>query len=133
VLIHEGRFTYAEKRLVALADLGTVWEERMHAPVALGAIAIRRALGPAVAREVDARIRESVVHARAHPEASAAFVLEHAPGMPLDVVRRHIDLYVNDYTDALDEDAVRKLLDFGAAEGLTPPIRQPIFATRYSP
>lgn len=129
VLIHEGRFTYATNGLVALADLGTVWEERMHAPVALGAVAIRRALGSAVARDVDTSIRESVIHARAHPEASAAFVLQHAPGMPLDVVRRHIDLYVNDYTEALDESAVRKLLDFGAAEGLTPAIRQPIFSS----
>ena len=77
VLIHEGRFTYAAKGLVQLADLGAAWEERMKCPVALGAIAIRRALGPEVARDVDARIRESVAYARAHPEASAAFVREH--------------------------------------------------------
>jgi 1,4-dihydroxy-6-naphthoate synthase len=117
VLIHEGRFTYAAKGLVKLADLGAVWEERMRCPVALGAIAIRRALGPAVARDVDARIRASVEHARAHPDESAAFVREHAAEMDPAVIRRHIELYVNDYTLALDEAAVRALLAFGEEEG----------------
>lgn len=113
VLIHEGRFTYTAKGLVALTDLGAVWEERMRCPVALGAIAIRRSLGPAVARDLDRRIRESVAHAREHPDASAAFVRKHATEMAPDVVRRHLDLYVNDYTLALDEGAVGKLLVFG--------------------
>jgi 1,4-dihydroxy-6-naphthoate synthase len=127
VLIHEGRFTYAGKGLVALADLGAVWEERMRCPVALGAIAIRRSLGPAVARDVNTRIRESVAYARAHPDASAAFVREHATEMAPDVVRRHIELYVNDYTLALDEAAVKALLAFGEKEGLFPSAGLPIF------
>jgi len=128
VLIHEGRFTYAAKGLVRLADLGTVWEKRMRCPVALGAIAIRRALGPLVARDVDARIRASVEHARAHPESSAAFVREHAAEMEPFVIRRHISLYVNDYTLALDENAVTRLLAFGEEEGFFPPSALPIFA-----
>lgn len=122
VLIHEGRFTYAAKGLVALADLGAVWEERVRCPVALGAIAIRRALGAAVAREVEARIRESVVFAREHPDASAAFVREHAAEMSPDVIRRHIELYVNDYTLALDEAAVLKLLAFAGEASEGPPV-----------
>jgi 1,4-dihydroxy-6-naphthoate synthase len=128
VLIHEGRFTYAAKGLVRLADLGAAWESRMHAPVALGAIAIRRALGPQVAREVDQRIRASVAWARAHPEESAAFVREHAQELAPDVIQRHIALYVNDYTLALDEAAVLKLLEFGAEQGFFPPSDLPIFA-----
>ena len=121
VLIHEGRFTYKAKGLVALADVGAVWGERMRCPVALGAIAIRRALGPAVARGVDARIRESVAYARMHPKASAAFVREHATEMAPDVIRRHIELYVNDYTLALDENAVLKLLAFAGEAPAGPP------------
>jgi 1,4-dihydroxy-6-naphthoate synthase len=121
VLIHEGRFTYAAKGLVALADLGAVWEERMRCPVALGAIAIRRSLGPEVARDVNTRIRESVAYAREHPDASAAFVREHATEMAPDVIRRHIELYVNDYTLALDEAAVLKLLAFGGEAPAGPP------------
>jgi len=76
---------------------------------------------------VDARIRESVVFAREHPDASAAFVREHATEMAPDVVRRHIELYVNDYTLALDEASVKALLGFGEKEGFFPSAGLPIF------
>jgi 1,4-dihydroxy-6-naphthoate synthase len=128
VLIHEGRFTFARKGLVQLRDLGAVWEERMRAPLPLGAIAIRRELGPAVARDVDARIRRSVEAARRDPSRSAAFVREHAQEMEAEVIRRHVDLYVNDYTLALDERAVAKLLAFGAEQEFFPASDEPVFA-----
>src|SRR5690606_32711921 len=60
VIIHEGRFTYADKGLTKLADLGDVWEQQMRSPLPLGAIAIRRTLGPDVARQVDEDIRASL-------------------------------------------------------------------------
>jgi 1,4-dihydroxy-6-naphthoate synthase len=45
VLIHEGRFTYQAKGLVKLLDLGEHWQERTCAPIPLGGIVARRALG----------------------------------------------------------------------------------------
>ena len=128
VLIHEGRFTYADKGLVKLADLGEVWEDRMQVPIPLGAIAIRRELGAEVARRVDAQIRASVEHAMAHPQDSAGFVREHAQEMDPAVMKSHIDLYVNDYTLDIDEGAVVKLLEFGQQQGLFPASDLPIFA-----
>jgi 1,4-dihydroxy-6-naphthoate synthase len=44
-----------------------------------------------------------------------------AQEMDPDVARRHIDLYVNDYTVQLDEPSVRKMLAWGEAEGMFPP------------
>jgi 1,4-dihydroxy-6-naphthoate synthase len=128
VLIHEGRFTYADRGLVKLADLGETWEGRMRAPIPLGAIAIRRDLGVEVARRVDAEIRSSVEQALAHPEASAAFVAAHAQEMAPEVIRSHIALYVNDYTLELDPEAVEGLLDFGRSEGLFEASDRPVFA-----
>ncbi|HWM91103.1 MAG TPA: 1,4-dihydroxy-6-naphthoate synthase [Thermoanaerobaculia bacterium] len=128
VLIHEGRFTYERKGLVNLADLGQVWEERMRCPLPLGAIAIRRELGPDVARRIDGEIRESLSRARAHPGECAEFVRCHAQEMSPDVIRSHIDLYVNDYTLDLDEAAVERLVTLGERQGLYPPSEQPIFA-----
>ncbi len=128
VLIHEGRFTHAEKGLVALHDLGEVWESKMHAPIPLGAIAIERSLGAATARRVDSEIRQSVEHALAHPSDSDDFVREHAQEMDPAVMRSHIDLYVNDYTLDLDESAVEKLLEVGEGMGLYPPSDLPTFA-----
>jgi 1,4-dihydroxy-6-naphthoate synthase len=118
VLIHEGRFTFADRGLVCLQDLGELWEARMGVPIPLGAIAIRSSLGADVAEETDRRIRASVEHARANPSSSAAFVRRHAQEMEPSVIRRHIDLYVNDYTLDLDDAAVQTLLDFGQAEEL---------------
>ena len=128
VLIHEGRFTYQQKGLVKLADLGEVWESRMKGPLPLGAVAIRRDLGPEVARRVDNEIRASVRHARETPGASASFVRQHAQEMSPDVIRQHIDLYVNDYTLNLDEVAVERLVSLGATHGLYPSSPRPLFA-----
>lgn len=114
VLIHEGRFTYARKGLALVADLGEVWQARMNAPLPLGAVAIRRALGDAVARRVDREIRASVEHAMAHPEESAVFVRDHAQEMAPEVVRPHIALYVNAYTLSLDERAIDAMLSLFA-------------------
>lgn len=120
LLIHEGRFTYRAKGLTLLADLGTVWEERMRCPLPLAAIAIRRDLAPALASRVDRALRESVEYAFAHPDASREYVASLAQEMDPDVSARHIRLYVNDYTRALDERAVMTMLEWGEGEGLFP-------------
>ncbi len=112
VLIHEGRFTFQAKGLTLLADLGAVWEERMQCPLPLAAIAIRRELAPWRGRAMDEALRASVEHAFANPEASRHYVAEHAQEMDASVVAKHIALYVNDYTLALDERAVQRLLDW---------------------
>jgi 1,4-dihydroxy-6-naphthoate synthase len=120
VLIHEGRFTYQAKGLTLLTDLGTVWEERMHCPLPLAAIAIRRDLAPHLAPAIDRALRESVEYAFAHPDASRDYVAAHAQEMDPDVTARHIKLYVNDYTVALDETAVERMLEWGEREGMFP-------------
>jgi 1,4-dihydroxy-6-naphthoate synthase len=127
LLIHEGRFTYEGKGLTLLADLGTVWEQRMQCPLPLAAIAIRRDLAPVWAASIDRALRESVDYAFAHPDASRDYVSTLAQEMDPDVCARHIQLYVNDYTRALDETAVRKMLDWGEQQGLFPPSNAPIF------
>ncbi len=121
VLIHEGRFTYEAKGLTLIADLGAIWEERMQSPLPLAAIAIRRDLAARLATDVDRALRASVDYAFAHPDASRAFVAAHAQEMDPDVMSRHIQLYVNDYTRALDEHAVQRMLTWAGTEGFFAP------------
>lgn len=128
VLIHEGRFTYADKGLECLADLGEVWEAKMHCPIPLGAIAIRRSLGSDIARRVNDEIRASLSHAWAHPEDCADFVRQHAQEMSPAVQQQHIDLYVNHYSMDADVDAVTRLVTLGEERGLYPSSDEPIFA-----
>ncbi len=119
VLIHEGRFTYADKGLVKLLDMSDLWR----GPLPLGAIAIRRSLGAELAREIDRRLRASVEHAFAHPEDSTDFVRAHAQEMDPSVIRSHIDLYVNDYTLELDPETVLRMV------GAMPPRSSPTGST----
>jgi 1,4-dihydroxy-6-naphthoate synthase len=128
VIIHEGRFTYAAKGLVKLADLGEAWAARTRAPLPLGAIAIRRDLGPDVARRVDDEIRASLRAAWSAPESVSGFVRAHAQEMRPDVIQQHIDLYVNDYTLDLDEIAVERLIALGEAPAIAR--GEPVFAYR---
>lgn len=127
LLIHEGRFTYQKKGLTLLADLGTVWEERMQSPLPLAAIAIRRDLVSSLAPVVDRALRLSVEYAFSHPDASRAYVASLAQDMDPDVAKRHIDLYVNDYTVQLDEPAVLKMLAWGESQGVFPHGTAPVF------
>jgi 1,4-dihydroxy-6-naphthoate synthase len=123
LVIHEARFTYPRFGLFALADLGQWWEEQTGLPIPLGAILARRgAVDPVAAA---GWVRESVRMAWAHPEASAAYVAEHAQESDPAVTRAHIDLYVNAFTEDLGEAgyaAVHALLDRAAAGGLVPPV-----------
>jgi 1,4-dihydroxy-6-naphthoate synthase len=120
LVIHEARFTYPTYGLECVADLGEWWEGETGLPIPLGAILARRSLDTAL---LGRTARESVEHAWAHPEASAAYVAEHAQEMSPQVQRQHIDLYVNEFTRDLGEEgyaAAETLLMRAAAAGLTP-------------
>lgn len=116
VLIHEGRFTYAARGLALLADLGEIWAEHMKGPLPLAAIAIRRDLAARHGADFDRALRASVEYAFAHPTVSRDYVAAHAQEMDPVVMRQHIDLYVNQYTLALDERAVHAMLDWAQSQ-----------------
>ncbi len=103
VIIHEGRFTYAEHGLVCLLDLGRWWEDTFHTPLPLGVIAVRRDIAREKARQIQDAIRASLAYARSHPEASDAFVREHAQEMDTKVIASHIETFVTDYSLDLGE------------------------------
>ena len=114
LIIHETRFTYQLRHLVALVDLGGWWEDRTSRPIPLGGIIARRSLGEATIRSLDEMIKRSVIHARRDPEASRDFVRGHAQELSDEVIRKHIDLYVNDFSVDLGGEgrkAVKTLFD----------------------
>ncbi|WP_232826406.1 1,4-dihydroxy-6-naphthoate synthase [Lewinella sp. IMCC34183] len=123
LLIHENRFTYAERGLEKIADLGEFWEDRTGLPIPLGGIAVCRSLSVGVQEKVDRVLRRSVQYAFDHPDASADYVRSHAQEMDPEVTRQHIDLYVTDYTLDLGEEgraAVRHFIDDGRARAIIP-------------
>ena len=123
LIIHESRFTYATYGLVQLADLGALWEAQTGLPLPLGVIAVQRSLGAELATALEAGILRSILAARARPEAAWPYILAHAQEMDPEVCRRHIALYVNDFSLALGDEgrsAIDALLARGEAAGLLP-------------
>lgn len=120
LIIHEGRFVYPSFGLNAVADLGAWWESETGLPIPLGCIALRSDLQDH--REaLGALIRASILHARAHPEDSLAFIKAHAQAMDETVIREHIALYVNDFSLGLDgvgRQAVQVLQERATAAGI---------------
>ena len=127
LLIHENRFTYAERGLQKIVDLGEYWERTAGLPIPLGGIAVRRTLDVEQQRQIDRLVRRSVEYALANPAASREFVKQHAQSMDPEVMRQHIELYVNDYSVDLGEEgraAVRHFITDGRAKGLLQPGRE---------
>lgn len=124
VIIHESRFTYGRMGLHCVRDLGEWWEHATGLPIPLGCIAARKSLPPALREEIDAGLSASLRWADSHPAEGWDYIRSHAQEMDPEVIRSHIDLYVNRYSRGLGDEglhAVRELLRRGAAAGLFAP------------
>jgi 1,4-dihydroxy-6-naphthoate synthase len=113
VIIHENRFTYQNKGLIKITDLGEYWETETGLPVPLGGIVAKRSLPVEVAVRVEQLIRESVEYSRAQGNELSDFIKENAQEMSAEVMQMHIDLYVNDFTIDLGKagkNAVKKFV-----------------------
>ena len=121
VIIHENRFTYQDKGLQKITDLGDYWEQETGNSIPLGGIVIKRAVDATVKKKVDMLIRQSIACAfKNYPELND-YIRKHSQEMSEDVMRQHIDLYVNDYSLSLGDEgrkAVHKLLD--VYDGMNP-------------
>jgi len=101
VIIHENRFTYQGKGLVKILDLGEFWERSTGEAVPLGGIIARRDLGDDMIGRLNRIMRRSVEFAFDHPEETMGFVRQHAQEMDEEVMKKHIALYVTDFTLSL--------------------------------
>jgi 1,4-dihydroxy-6-naphthoate synthase len=114
VIIHENRFTYQKRGLVKLIDLGEFWEKETGAPIPLGGIVMKRDFDEVLAPKINRLIRKSLEYAFARYPELPEYVRAHAQEMEEQVMRQHIDLYVNDYSLSLGEGgkkAVRVLVE----------------------
>ena len=98
VIIHENRFTYAERGFEVICDLGSFWEQKTGLPIPLGGIAIKSDLPQDVKQLVNALIRESIQFAFDNPEQSKPFIDLHAQEMQEEIKQKHIALFVNNYS-----------------------------------
>ncbi len=121
VIIHENRFTYADRGFVKITDLGTYWEESTGLPIPLGGIAVRRSMDDGTKSMILQMLRHSIEYAYAHPGEASAFIHQHAQEMDPEVLKKHIDLYVNTYSLDLKcegREAIQKMFDLSTDSGL---------------
>lgn len=109
VCIHEGRFTWRERGLALVEDLGTVWEQQTATPLPLGGIVARHRLGSDTLRRVQAAIHDSLEYGLAHRAETVATMRRYAQELTEEIMFAHVDLYVNQWTRDLGDDGRRAL------------------------
>jgi len=109
VIIHENRFTYQQKRLIKICDLGEVWEEKQKAPIPLACIACKTSLDVQIKIQIDNLIQKSVEYAYSNYPEITDYTKLHAQAMDEKVMRQHIELYVNNYSVNLGEDGKKAI------------------------
>lgn len=124
LVIHESRFTYQERGLFCLQDMGQWWEQNTQMPIPLGGIVLKKSISSEDAQLISQLIQESITYAWHNYPELGTFVSEHAQEMSEEVMRKHINLYVNKNSINIDEEgrgAIRAMLErshLGSAEDL---------------
>lgn len=130
LIIHENRFTYQDKGLKKIMDLGDYWEKQTGLAIPLGGIVANRNLPEDVQYKVNRVLRRSVESAFANPKSGLEFIRLHAQEMSEEVMYKHIDLYVNQYSLDLGEEgkkAIQLLFDTANEKGVIPEIKENLF------
>ncbi|MDZ4726376.1 MAG: 1,4-dihydroxy-6-naphthoate synthase [Leptospira sp.] len=122
VIIHEERFTYEQRGLEKVIDLGEWWEKDTGLPIPLGAIAIHRDIPRDEALHFQSGLKKSLDAAYNKPDAMYKYIKENSQNKEDDVIKAHIDLYVNSFTKSLGEEghnAIQVLFDRAVNAGFT--------------
>jgi 1,4-dihydroxy-6-naphthoate synthase len=130
LIIHENRFTYQDKGLKKIMDLGDYWEKQTGLAIPLGGIVANRNLPEDVQHKVNRVLRRSVEFAFANPKSGLEFIRNHAQEMSEEVMYKHIDLYVNQYSLDLGKEgkkAIQLLFDTAKEKGVIPEIKENLF------
>ncbi|MFN4235037.1 MAG: 1,4-dihydroxy-6-naphthoate synthase [Bacteroidia bacterium] len=130
LLIHENRFTYEQRGLQKVADLGEFWEKYAGAAIPLGGIVVKRNLPEDVKQKINRVLRRSVEYAFANPKASYEYVKANAQEMEEEVMYKHINLYVNQFSLDLGVEgkrAVKTLFDMAKEKKIIEKMREDIF------
>jgi 1,4-dihydroxy-6-naphthoate synthase len=130
LIIHENRFTYQEKGLAKIIDLGDHWEQLTGCAIPLGGIVINRKIDPSIQQKVDRLIRKSVEYAFANPKSGIDFIRQHAQEMSEEVMYKHIELYVNQYSINLGKEgksAIDTLFSMAQEKGAMPKFTESLY------
>ena len=130
LIIHENRFTYQAKGLHKVVDLGAYWEEFSGCAIPLGGIVVNRNLPIEIQEKVNRLVKKSVEFAFENPKSGIEFISEHAQAMDEEIMYKHIELYVNQYSVDLGLEgrkAIDTLFDIATKNEIIPPIGKSLY------
>ncbi len=130
LIIHENRFTYKSKGLEKIFDLGEYWEDTTGALIPLGGIIIKRTIPIETIKKVNRLIRKSIEFAFANPNEPLPYMKKHSQEMDENVMRQHVELYVNKYSIDLGltgRDAITQMFNLAQQKGIIPTISNQLF------
>jgi 1,4-dihydroxy-6-naphthoate synthase len=113
VIIHENRFTYEQKGLKKIVDLGDYWEKETRKAIPLGGIVVKRSIDVTVQQKINALIKKSIEYSFASYPTLSDYIIKNAQEMSEEVMRKHINLYVNNFSIDLGNEgrlAIEKLM-----------------------
>ncbi len=114
VIIHENRFTYMDRGFHKIVDLGNFWEEKTGLPIPLGGIVGKKSMEEKILKQVDMLIKKSIEYAFKNYPLIPDYVKKHSQEMEVEVMKKHIDLYVNKFSINLGEggkNAIQKFME----------------------
>jgi len=97
LVIHEGRFIYKDYGLTKIADLGDLWESRYSLPIPLGCILINRNIAN-IAGDFCNLIRNSIKFSSENYNDIFPFIKKYARELNGEIIKKHIELFVNDFS-----------------------------------
>jgi 1,4-dihydroxy-6-naphthoate synthase len=130
LIIHENRFTYQQKGLEKIIDLGEFWEQTTGSLIPLGGIVIKRNLPIETIQKVNKLLRKSIEYAFENPDSPLAYMQCNAQEMDKKVMMQHVELYVNKYSIDLGDEgksAITKMFNLAQEKGIIPKISKAIF------
>ncbi|MBI5675123.1 MAG: 1,4-dihydroxy-6-naphthoate synthase [Nitrospirae bacterium] len=130
LIIHESRFTYPSYGLRKIIDLGEWWEDETGLPIPLGGIIAKRSLGENLHKRISSIIKSSIEYALIHPSEPMDYIKKHSQELSDDVIKQHIDLYVNKYSLDIGDDGERAVKEFllrAEETGIIPKSKEPLF------
>ncbi len=133
LIIHENRFTYQDKGLIRIIDLGEYWETTAQSPIPLGGIVVKKELEDTIKKKINRVLKKSIQFAFEHPDIVLPYVRQYAQEMDEDVMKQHIKLYVNQFSIDLGEKgrtAIHKLFRTALEKGLIKELPGNLFIER---
>ena len=101
VVIHEKRFCYKDDGLNLIQDLGEYWELRTSYPIPLGGVVYKKSWNSQIqnfSQYCEALVRKSLHWARQNVSEALILCKEYSQSLSDEVIKAHIDLYVNDFS-----------------------------------